>query len=60
MTLQQSEVKSSASLMQAALKTAYNLEFSEQEAAQITTRLVSLIKLLDQMDEEQNEGVSVC
>ncbi len=60
MTLQQSEVKSSACLMQAALKTAYNLEVSEQEAAEITTCLVSLIKLLDQMDQEQNEGVSVC
>lgn len=43
--------------MQAALKTAYNLEVSEQEAAQITTRLVSLIKLLDQMNEEQNKEV---
>lgn len=43
--------------MQAALKTAYNLEVSEQEAAQITIRLVSLIKLLGQMDEEQNKEV---
>ena len=60
MTLQQSEVKSSASLMQAALKTAYNLEVSEQEAAQITTRLVSLIKLLDLMDQEQNEERIIC
>ena len=57
MTLQQSGVKSSTYLMQAALKTAYNLEVSEQEAAQITTRLVSLIKLLDQMNEEQNKEV---
>ena len=46
--------------MQAALKLAYNLEVSEQEAAEIKIRLVSLIKLLDQMDQEQNEGVSVC
>ncbi|WP_428059586.1 hypothetical protein [Candidatus Avelusimicrobium faecicola] len=60
MTLQQNGVKSSACLMQVALKTAYDVEISEQEVATITARLVSLIKLLDQMDEEQNEGVSVC
>lgn len=53
------DINSSRS-MQAALKQAYNVEVSEQEAAAITTRLVSLIKLLDQMDKEQNEGVSVC
>jgi len=43
--------------MQEALKTAYNVEVSEQEAAEITIRLVSLIKLLDQMDKEQNGEV---
>ena len=52
--------KNTSLRMQAALKQAYNVEVSEQEAATITARLVSLIKLLDQMDQEQNEGVSVC
>ena len=56
MTLQKA-VQSSALRMQAALKQAYNVEVSEQEAATITTRLVSLIKLLDQMDKEQNGKV---
>ena len=46
--------KNTSLSMQAALKQAYNLEVSEQEAAEIKIRLVSLIKLLDQMDKEQN------
>ncbi len=49
--------QSSVCRMQAALKQAYNVEVSEEEAATITTRLVSLIKLLDQMDKEQNGEV---
>ena len=52
--------KNSSLSMQAALKQAYNVEVSEQEAATITTRLVSLIKLLDQMDKEQNAEGNVC
>ncbi|MCI7043569.1 MAG: hypothetical protein MR993_01080 [Spirochaetes bacterium] len=60
MTLQTAAVQSRVYRMQVALKTAYNVEISEQESATITARLVSLIKLLDQMDQEQNEGVSVC
>lgn len=55
----QGGVKSSTSLMQEAIKTAYNVEVSEHEANTITTRLISLIKLLDQMNKEQNEGVAI-
>ena len=55
----QSGKDSSTSLMQEAIKTAYNVEVSEQEAKTITTRLISLIKLLDQMNKEQNEGVAI-
>ena len=46
--------------MQMALKQAYKVEVSIQEAATITTRLVSLIKLLDLMDQEQNEERIIC
>lgn len=39
--------------MQAALKKAYNIEVSTQEAFEIKAQLVALIRLLDVMDKEQ-------
>ena len=56
---EQRVVQSSVLSMQAALKQAYNVEVSEKEAVVIVTRLVSLIKLLDQMDNEQNGEVKL-
>ena len=56
---EQTVVQSSVLSMQAALKQAYKVEASEKEAAVIATRLVSLIKLLDQMENEQSGEVKL-
>ena len=53
----QNKIQSSTRDMQEVLRTANKMEVSEQEAAESITRLVSLIKLLDQMYEEQNGEV---
>lgn len=49
--------KNSCLGMQQALKKAYDIEVSTQEAFEIKAQLVALIRLLDVMDKEQAQEV---